>query len=148
MKKLLVTLTALTAMASAEYTTFTSQSREIGSPVKVEEIYFGEDYKFSEVMKDKDASMLIGGTAAGVTAGATVLGGATLATAGLVGGTFILVMALDGPIKRSKMDQKYLLVNRITDAKGNVAFKRTLFVGSNGSDYTPDQIRTFIKGGK
>lgn len=137
---------ALTVMASAQFETFKSQSRQIGKPVKVEEIYFGEDYKFMEVMKDKDASMLIGGTAAGLTAGAAALGGATLAAAGIVGGAFVLVAAFDGPIKRSKMDQKYLLVNRITDEKGNIAFDRTLFVGSNGSDYTPEQIRTFISG--
>lgn len=146
MKKILIACLALTMLANAKYEVFKSQSREIGTPIKVEEIYFGEDYKFMESLKDKDPSLLIGGAAAGLTGGALALGGAAIAGAGIVAGAFVLVAGFDAVVKRSKMDQKYLLVNKITDAKGNVAFKRFLFIGSNGSDYTPEQIKSILGG--
>ena len=73
MKKIILVLLALTVMASAKFETFKSQTQNIGSPVKTEEVFFGVYTDFSAKLakgtQDGLTNALIGGIVGGVAMG-------------------------------------------------------------------------------
>ncbi len=133
MKKLLLTLIALTIAANAEYEVFKSQTRSIGSVVKTEEVYFGEYNKFPQKVQEA----LEGGTTNALIAG-LFMGGMGAGVYGVVGLMDPFVMSLHA-------DQKHLSIVKLTDSKGKVAFKKVLFVGDKNPSYSDAQIRQLIK---
>ncbi len=133
MKKILLTLAALTIMASAQFETFKSQTQRIGSPIKTEEVFFGKytDFsaKLSKGAKDGLSNALIGGIVGGIS----------------MGGVYGVIGLLDPFVMDLHADQKYLKVVKLTDSKGKVAFKKVLFVGDKNPSYSDAKIRQLMK---
>lgn len=133
MKKLFLTLTALSIMANADYEIFKSQTQSIGSAVKTEEVFFGSYSDFSNKLKTGTDQALTNGLIGGITGGLTS------------GGINAVVGFLDPFVMDLHADQKYLKVVKLTDAKGKVAFKKVLFVGDKNPSYSDAQIRQLMK---
>jgi len=103
-------------MSQAAYEVFTSQTANIGKPVKKEVVYFGDYTKFSSKIKKgvKDGT-LVG--AIGIVSG--------------VGAIYGVVAFLDPFVMSFHYDQKVLKVTKLTDKKGRVSFKKSLIVSSS-----------------
>jgi hypothetical protein len=137
MKKILLTLSILVTLSNADYALFQSQTQEIGTPVKTEEVFFGKyrDFgkKLSEATNDGLKRALFGG----------IVGGLSTAGLGLISGM------INNFAMSSQLDEKYLRVLRIEDKNGKVAFKKTMFIGAKkGKEYTDEEILNIMKRGK
>jgi hypothetical protein len=135
MKKLLLLL-IVPILVNADYTLFKSQTKEIGTVIKTEQIFFGvyTDFgkKLSSATDDGLKKALIAG----------IVGGLSTAGLGLVSGM------LNNLALNTQMDEKYLQVLKIEDKEGNVAFNKTMFIGSNDSDYNDDEVLKIINSAK
>lgn len=133
MKKLLLTLTALTVMANADYEVFKSQTQNIGSVVKTEEVFFGEYTNFAKQLSQAGDNALKGALIGGITGGLTS------------GGINMVVGFLDPFVMSLHADQKYLKVDKFTDSNGKVAFKKVMLIGDKNPSYSDAQIRQMMK---
>ena len=133
MKKLLLLIT-LTLMANADYEIFKSQTKSLTNITKIKEVYFGDYNGFAKTLKEGSKGALYHGLFGGIKNG---LSG---------GGIGLIIGFLDPFVLGSKMDQKYLKVERIEDANGNVAFKKIMFIGAKGGkEYSEDEIKRIMK---
>ena len=132
MKRILFTLSIFVTLVSADYTIFKSQTKEIGKIVKTDKVFFGEYSSFSKKLSEGTDDGLKRALVGGITGG--------LSTAGLG----LVIGIANNFIMSSKMDKKYLQVLKVEDEKGNIAFIKTLFIGSNDSDYTDEDVLKII----
>ena len=133
MKKIFVVITAIFTLLSADYEVFKSQTADIGEPVSVEEIYFGEYTGFAKKLKQSAKTGFA----------YAVMGGLAHGTAGF--GIHGVIGLVDPFVMSLYADQKYLSVVKMTDASGRVAFKKVLFVGDKNPKYSEAEIRQLIK---
>jgi len=133
MKKLLLMLIVFTAVSNAKFETFKSQTQEIGSIVKTEEIFFGAYTDFASKIKSGTDNALKGALFGSIGGGLTS------------GGINAVIGFLDPFVMSLHADQKYLKVVKITDVNGKVAFKKVLFVGDKNPSYSDEQIRQLMK---
>jgi hypothetical protein len=135
MKTLLLIL-SFTIMVNADYEIFESQTKEIGTVIKTETVFFDKYDSFGKnLSKGADEGLkraLFGGIING------------LSSAG-----FGLIIGLINPFVMSRqMDQKYLQIIKMEDNNGNIAFKKTMFMGANkGNEYSEDEILKLINKG-
>lgn len=124
----------LTLVANADYEIFKSQTKDLRNIVKTEEVYFGEYNGFAKKIKEGSKGAFYQGLFGGIKNG---LSG---------GGVGLIIGFLDPFVLGSKMDQKYLKVERVEDAKGNVAFKKIMFIGAKGGkEYSEEEIKKIMK---
>ena len=135
MKKILLIFLTLSFLANADYAIFKSQTKDLTNITKVKVIYFGDYNDFSKILlkegsKDGFYRSLFGGIKDGLSGG----------------GMGLIVGFLNPFVLNSKMDKKYLQVERIEDADGNVAFRKIMFIGAKGGkEYSEDEIKKIIK---
>ena len=133
MKKIILVFAVLTILANADYEIFKSQTQSIGTPVKIEEVFFGPYTDFTHKLAKGADKALTNGLISGITGGLTS------------GGINAVIGFLDPFVMSLYADQKYLKILKMTDAKGNVAFKKVLFVGDKHPSYSDTKIRHLIK---
>ena len=133
MKKIILTLVVLTIVSNANYEIFKSQTQSIGTPIKIEELFFGPYTDFAHMLVKGTNKALTNGLISGITGGLTS------------GGINAVIGFLDPFIMSLYADQKYLRILKLTDAKGNVAFKKVLFVRDKHPSYSDEKIHQLIK---
>jgi len=133
MKKTLLTLMSLTIMANADYELFQTQTQEIGTAVKTEEIFFGEYTDFSKKLKEGAKGGLTKALFEGISN--------NLESAGI--GLFIGL--LDPFVMSLHADQNYLKVLKLTDKDGKIAFIKTMLIGDKNPSYSDEEIRNLMK---
>jgi len=131
-KKIIALMLVLAIGASADYELFVSQTRSI-SPVKKEVVYFGPYDKFSDKLKRGSKNALYG------TMIMTAAGGLGM---GLATG---LIQFLDPYMISWRLDQKYLKVIRMEDGRGNIAYRKILFVGDKNPVYDEKFMNEVMK---
>jgi hypothetical protein len=134
MKKTLLILTLLVTLSNADYEIFQSQTKQLGNINKTEKIYFGKYDGFGKKLKEGTEGAMFQGLFGGLANG---ISGAGIGF--VIGFMEPFVMSL-------QMDQKYLLVYRLEDSEGNIAFKKVMFIGArHGESYEEEEILKLMK---
>jgi hypothetical protein len=137
MKKTLLILSILATLANADYELFQSQTQEIGTPVKTEEVFFGEYSDFAKKLKEGAKDGLTKALFLGLTS--------TIESAGIG----LVIGVLDPFVMGLQADQNYLKVVKTTDKDGKISFVKTMLIGDKNPSYSDDEIRNLmIKGEK
>ena len=149
MKKLILASLVVAQVLLADYrilvsTTDTYNESEV---VKKEEIFFGEYHEYQSYLNEISLKVAEG-TLNGLSNGANALANGFfregLKGAGAGAGIGLVFGGIQYMIDKSKADQQYFLLEKISLANGNVELKGFLFSGNKNPVYSKEEVRNYI----
>ena len=142
MKKTLLSIIAFATMASAQYTTFNTQT---GYGSNCQEAFFGTLEDWSQE-QNKILKSVASGTLNGLSAGSVSIAKGLMSKGALEGasgaGIGLIIGMLDPLVMSAYEDQKFIEIKKCSNGE----LKSTLFIGDKHPSLTKQQIHQIIKG--